>query len=180
MWFEVDKEGLSKVVERHGIAFLLRELIANGFDAPGVTFVKVTMIPVPHAPFVKITVEDDSPEGFTQLSHAWTLYAESNRKGDSEKRGRFNIGEKLVLSRCRDAEISTTTGTVIFDDSPPYRHHYPSRCRERGSVFVGEGPHDSRRDRALHRGAVQDPSSDQRDVERSTASCSRPHSHHGG
>jgi 3-(3-hydroxy-phenyl)propionate hydroxylase len=32
----------------------------------------------------------------SDLTHAFTLFAESAKKGDAEKRGRFNLGEKLV------------------------------------------------------------------------------------
>lgn len=134
-WFDVDKAGLAKILERRGVCFALWELVSNGLDAPGVTVVTVNLEPIERSPFTRITVEDDSPEGFRDLSHAWTLYAESCRKGDAEKRGRFNLGEKLVLSLCREATISTTTGTVRFDDDG---RHVSSKKRERGSVFSAE------------------------------------------
>jgi hypothetical protein len=51
----------------------------------------------------------------SNLSHSYTLFAESEKKGATNKRGRFNLGEKLVLSLCETAEISSTKGTVIFD-----------------------------------------------------------------
>jgi len=49
-----------------------------------------------------------------------------------EKRGRFNLGEKLVLALSEDAEIHTTTGTVWFDDSG---RHRSNKCTEKGSYF---------------------------------------------
>lgn len=134
-WYEVDKEGLAKILQRRGITFALWELVSNALDAPGVTRVVVQLEPLAGVPYTTVVVEDDSPEGFTNLSHAWTLYAESTRKGDAEKRGRFNLGEKLVLALCRQACITTTTGTVRFDEDG--RHNGKGR-RERGSEFRAE------------------------------------------
>lgn len=119
-WFEVDRKGLAKLLERRGgpgggkIA-LLHELISNAWDADGVTTVEVTLTPEAGVPKVWITVTDDAPDGFKELRHAWALFAESQRKGDAEKRGRFNLGEKLVLALCEEAQIVTTTGGVMFD-----------------------------------------------------------------
>jgi len=138
-WFEVDRKGLAKLLERRGgpgggkIA-LLHELISNAWDADGVTTVKVILTPEGGVPKVWITVEDDAPDGFKELRHAWSLFAESQRKGDAEKRGRFNLGEKLVLALCEEAQIITTTGHVMFDQ----RGRTSSKKRTTaGSVFEG-------------------------------------------
>lgn len=136
-WFEVDKEGLSKILQRRGVTFALWELVSNALDAPGVTRVDVRLDPIANSPYTTVIVEDDSPEGFLNLSHSFTLYAESNRKGDAEKRGRFNLGEKLVLALCRKATISSTTGTVRFDDQGEGRHQSDKK-RVQGSEFRGE------------------------------------------
>jgi len=61
-----------------------------------------------------VVVEDDGPQGFQKLSHAWTLFADSYKKRNPLQRGRWNLGEKLVLALCQGAKIETTTGTVIF------------------------------------------------------------------
>lgn len=114
-WFDVDKEGLSKLVERRGKAFIVYELLQNAWDCAGVTFVSVRLEPVPAKALVHLVVEDDHPDGFSDISHAYTLFAESEKKGDSKRRGRFNLGEKLVLSLCEHASIVTTTGSVRFD-----------------------------------------------------------------
>ena len=132
-WFEINKEGLAKIVERKGKAFVLFELIQNAWDQ-NVTEVHVSLKPVEGKRQAEIVVEDDDPDGFANLAHAYTLFAESIKKGDPEKRGRFNIGEKLVLALCEEAEISTTRGTIAFDESG--RHHRRVK-RERGSSFRG-------------------------------------------
>lgn len=139
-WFDVDRKGLAKLIERRGgpgggKAALVCELIANACDAEGTTTVAVSFTPEPGEPKVWISVVDDAPDGFADLRHAWTLFAESQRKADAMKRGRFNLGEKLVLSLCDEATITTTTGSVMFDQRG--RTSKPRTKRERGSEFIG-------------------------------------------
>ncbi len=62
----------------------------------------------------RISVEDDSPDGFRDLSQAYTLFAESYKRDDFGKRGRFNFGEKMVIACCDPVRIVSTTGTVTF------------------------------------------------------------------
>src|SRR5262249_48611827 len=91
---------------------------------------------VPGQELADLTVEDDSPEGFRDLTHAYTLFAPSVKRANPEQRGQFNIGEKLVLAVCEQASISTTKGTVVFDPDRG-RIERPDQKRERGSVFQG-------------------------------------------
>ena len=133
--FEVDKRGLEKLLERRGREFAVLELVQNALDERGVTRVDVRIEPVPGTRYSQIRVEDDAPEGFADLSHAYTLFAESKKKGDPEQRGRFNLGEKLVLALCRRASITTTTGTVEWEGDR--RRHGRART-ESGSIFDGE------------------------------------------
>jgi hypothetical protein len=113
-WFDVDRKGLAKLIERRGKIWLLHELIANAWDADGTTEVVVSLVPEDNVPKATVLVTDDSPDGFADLSHAWTLFAESNRKGRADKRGRFNLGEKLVLALCDEASIITTSAGVLL------------------------------------------------------------------
>src|SRR5438552_11127174 len=135
-WFEVDRSGLSKQAEQHPKGRLVGELVQNALDEPGVTQIAVTLAPLPGRPLADLTVEDDAPEGFRDLSHAYTLFAESYKRGNPEQRGQFNLGEKMVLAVCESASISTTKGTVVFDPDEG-RVERPRRKRERGSVFQG-------------------------------------------
>lgn len=114
-WFDVDRTGLAKILRRKGVEFAVFELIQNAWDEAGVTSVDVTLRSANQKGCAMLTVEDNSPDGFKDLRHAYTLFAESEKKGDVEKRGRFNLGEKLVLSLCEWAKITTTKGTVVFD-----------------------------------------------------------------
>lgn len=132
-WFDVDKQGLAKLLERRGKSFALMELIQNSWDTNAKKVV-VNFEPLPGVPMSKIEVIDDDPNGFAHLSHAFTLFAESVKKGDAEKRGRFNLGEKLVLALCQEASIESTTGSVLFNAEGRHQRRYKL---ERGSRFCG-------------------------------------------
>jgi hypothetical protein len=114
-WFEVDRQGLAKILERKGKEFVLFELIQNAWDEPGVTKVSVTL-EYRGRNKAWLVVEDDAPEGFKDLSHAFTLFADSAKKANPEQRGRFNLGEKLVLAISDEVTIRTTKGGIRFDD----------------------------------------------------------------
>jgi hypothetical protein len=132
-WFEVDTVGLRKLIEEKGPVAGLVELIQNGWDQD-VTRVDVIVQLLPGRPAARVIVEDDDPKGFTDLDHAYTLFAESMKKGNPDQRGRFNMGEKLALSLCYEATISSTTGTVRFDADGRHRSRL---ARESGSRFDG-------------------------------------------
>lgn len=136
-WFEVDKEGLAKLLERvRSKGFVVLELMQNSWDEAGVTKVRVELTPVPNSPTAVLRVEDDAPEGFNDLRHAFTLFGESYKKRDPSKRGRFDLGEKLVLALCRSAKVTTTTGEVRFNaDGTRTRGR---KKTTRGSVFKAE------------------------------------------
>lgn len=115
-WFTVDKEGLAKLLARKGPEYVILELLQNAWDERA-TAVDATLERIAGSRYARIIVVDDNPAGFADLSSSWRLFAESAKKADAQKRGRFNLGEKLVLAACTDAEIITTTGGVRFDAS---------------------------------------------------------------
>ncbi len=133
-WFEVDRKGLEKLLGRRGAEFMLYELVQNAWDQ-NVTSVSVTIAPVPGKPQALLVVEDDDPDGFRDISHAFTLFAESGKKGDAGKRGRFNFGEKLVLARCLWAEIISTQHAIRFDEDG--RHTLRKRT-SKGTRFTAQ------------------------------------------
>lgn len=134
-WFDVDKEGLRKLVASEPAWKVVAELLQNAWDED-CTEVRVMLTKLPGRPAATLVVEDDNPEGFRDLSHAFTLFASNNTKHqDPEKRGRFNMGEKLVLARCIEAEVSTTKGTVVFNaDGTRTKRRAKT---EAGTVFTG-------------------------------------------
>lgn len=132
-WFDVDKEGLAKLLARKGKSFAVLELLQNAWDENS-SEVHATIERVPNSPFVTLTVTDNNPAGFADLSHAFTLFAESAKKGDETKRGRFNAGEKMTLALCSEAVIESTTGSVIFDQAG---RRTSRKKRAAGSMFRG-------------------------------------------
>jgi hypothetical protein len=112
-WIDVDLRGLQKILARRGKEFLVYELVQNAWDERAST-VKVTL-PCPVRGMTILTVTDDAPEGFRNLAHSFTLFAESYKKGNPEQRGAFNAGEKFVLAFCNQASLISTSGGYLFD-----------------------------------------------------------------
>lgn len=133
-WFEVSKTGLAQVARRRGPAFLPLELLANAWD----TNATKVVIEFHHESrgIANIHVEDNDPEGFKDLSAAYTLYGHTDRRADPTKRGRFCIGEKEVLSLCRGAVIQSVGGNVAFKADGTRRTRGQPRT-EVGTIFNG-------------------------------------------
>lgn len=132
-WFDVDKEGLAKLLEARGKAFVIYELVQNAWDTSAKQ-VEIHLEKVPNSPKAKLRVLDDDPNGFQNFSDAYTLYAESTKKNDPTKRGIFGEGEIMCLAVCYEATIGTTTGTVRFDKTG--RHTSRAKTKK-GSYFQG-------------------------------------------
>ncbi len=111
-WFEVDKEGLKQLQAGKPKHYLVRELIQNAWDED----VKVVEINLSYKNGTAlIEVIDDSKAGFKDIKDSFTLYKDTYKRKDPEKRGRFNLGEKQAFSICEKAQLITTKGTIIFD-----------------------------------------------------------------
>jgi hypothetical protein len=132
-WFSVDKEGLAKLLKRKGIEFVLFELIQNSWDQ-NVTEVSATLQPIGKTGKVEISIKDDDPNGFADLSHAYTLFAESTKKKNPLKRGKFNLGDKLVFALAEQATVTSTTGSVVFDKTG--RYNSPSKTSKGSFITV--------------------------------------------
>lgn len=130
-WFTVDRQGLAKILARKGIAHVVLEPLSNAWDER-VSRVDVTLERISGTRTARLVVSDDSPDGFHDLSDSWTLFAESRKKSDATRRGRFNAGDKTVLAMAESASITSTTGTVIFDASGRKKTRAKT---ERGSIF---------------------------------------------
>jgi hypothetical protein len=133
-WFVVSKEGLRKTLERKGKALAIFELLQNAFDENS-TKVSLTLTEPKNGKSTLICV-DDAPLGYTDLSCAHTMFAESKKKADHKKRGRFNVGEKYVLALCDKATITSTTGRVIFHEDGTRTHDKVKT--KAGSEFRGD------------------------------------------
>jgi hypothetical protein len=131
-WIDVDLDGLRKLLERRGKEFALFELVQNAWDED-ITRVDIRLTR-PVGGRSELVVTDDSPNGFVDLTHSYTMYGESKKKGNPTKRGAFNLGEKFVLALCDRAVITSTTGQVIFGQNG--RHRKRTK-RVRGTEFFG-------------------------------------------
>lgn len=110
-WFEVSREGLRALWAGKPSSFIARELVQNAWDeADNECRFSATWLDG----VATIEMWDDSPTGFRDLSHAFTLFAPTYKRKDPKKRGRFNLGEKQVLALANEATIRTTTGTLYF------------------------------------------------------------------
>lgn len=131
-WFEVDHKGLTKILGRRKKGFILLELVQNAWDEPGVHKVELSLEQNGRG-LATFTISDDSPNGFADLSHAYTMFAESPKKDNPEQRGRFNIGEKMVFAIAKEATVKTTKGSIRFDKGG--RHRLREQ-RQQGSEIV--------------------------------------------
>jgi hypothetical protein len=137
---EVDLPGLRKQIRNRGTGWIVGELLQNAWDAlqdcPNVAGggnVNLTLKPVKDRQnMARIVVEDDSAAGFKDLDKAHKLYAESERKGDPSLRGRFGIGEKLVIAVSESASIISTTGSVHFKND----ERIPGRKRRDAGTLI--------------------------------------------
>jgi len=123
-WFEVDREGMrqvnQRIVDRRGFGIVIGELYQNVMDT-NATKCFITTTNLEGRSRVELVIGDNGP-GFARLTDAWTMFAPSMKKDDPTKAGRFNIGEKMVLSFCHSAKIETTSGTVEFDEDGRREH----------------------------------------------------------
>ena len=133
-WFTVDKRGLAAQLERKGKAFAVFELIQNAWDTD-TPRVDVTLEPIAGEAYATLTVEDYSAAGFIDLDDAFTMFAPSKSAASPNKRGRFALGEKLVLALCREATISSTSGSVQFTAQGRRR---TNAATETGTRFCGQ------------------------------------------
>ena len=125
--FSVSGEGLRQLNASRPPWSLVKELIQNAWaEAPEATRCDVTINPRPNGTTV-LCVEDDGP-GFAEISHAWTLMANTPKRTDPTKRGRFNLGEKEIISLALCATIETTGTTVAFP-AEGGRHTTPNERR---------------------------------------------------
>jgi hypothetical protein len=131
--FKVDAKGMRQKFASRGLIGVLHELISNAFDE-NITYCHITVELVSGRTY-RINVEDDSPDGFRNLEESYTLFAPSYKAGIAEKRGRFNLGEKIAIVLCSEARIESTAGTVIFCGDDTARS---ARKRPSGTLFTGK------------------------------------------
>lgn len=128
-WFDISKEGLAELQKGKPKTFIVNELCQNCFDED-ITLCELKAEYIERKEIIKLSIEDNSPIGFRDIKHAYTLFAPTYKRADPEKRGRFNIAEKQILSICNKGMVETTSGTIVFNDTG---RHFSSSKREVGS-----------------------------------------------
>lgn len=109
--FKVSVSGLREQQLGKSKTIIIRELLQNALDEQ----IKTCSINLKYEHGkAKITVTDDSPEGFRDLSDSYTLFASTPKRSDVKKRGRYNFGEKQIIVICDYARIVSTKGGVEF------------------------------------------------------------------
>ena len=112
--FEVSHTGMSELHASRPPWQLVKELIQNSWDeAPDATQCRVTIDAHSAETTIKVTVSDDGP-GFRDITDAWTLMNPTPKRSSPDKRGRYNLGEKEIISLAIEAEIKTVGHTVYF------------------------------------------------------------------
>jgi hypothetical protein len=129
-WFEVSKAGLSQAFGENGFTSLMFELIQNSWDANAAKVDVGVEFKGRRAAFY---VADDGC-GIADLAAIYTVFGQSTSKDNPEKRGRFCIGDKLLLARCEDATVTSKTGTVIFEE---FGRRNTNLKREQGTIISG-------------------------------------------
>ena len=129
-WFEVDKDGLKEMFANFPEERMVAELVQNSWDTDGATVCRVGISQDKKTTLV--SVEDDHPDGFKNLRDAYTLFRSTEKRSDPTKRGRFNIGEKIVFARALYGAVETTKGCVEFTKDG--RQDRPRKKRAKGSV----------------------------------------------
>ncbi len=89
-WIQVDLEGFGQLMASRPKVSIVYDLLQNVFDEDAST--ATVILQSIDGSLARLIVEDDSPDGFHDLSDAYTLYQPSKKKGDPTKRGRFNEG----------------------------------------------------------------------------------------
>lgn len=136
--FEVSHEGMQELNSHREPWELMKELVQNTWDeAPEATRCWVTIKAAPNEDATLILVEDDGP-GFKNVEDAWTLMRHTAKRTEPTKRGRFNMGEKELISVALEAEVETVGHTVSFPRLGT-RVVTPN-SRTRGTVIRGTMP----------------------------------------
>ena len=109
--FEVSTEGMKALQSGRQPWQLAKELVSNAWDeTTTLCEVELTSISPRKA---KLIVRDDGA-GFVNINDAWTLMGHTDKRLNPNVRGRFNIGEKEIISIADQATIRTAGKIIRF------------------------------------------------------------------
>lgn len=133
-WITVDREGLAALLKNKNRGWMVTELVQNAWDQ-NITSVHVDLAHI-NGDRYSLTVTDDDPQGWADISHSYTMFAPSAKKSDPTKRGRFNMGEKMLLALAERVRISSVSAAVDFS-SEGRKVLGKGYYRTKGSEFKG-------------------------------------------
>ena len=145
--FEVSEAGMRELNAGRDPWDLVKELVQNSWDeAPIATYCRVTVEPQSAGNTTLVTAEDNGP-GFRNVADVFTLMGHTSKRLTATQRGRFNTGEKDVISVAIEAEVETVGQTVTFPSSGS-RDSTPNQ-RRRGTVVKVLMPWDTKQSNEL-------------------------------
>jgi hypothetical protein len=109
--FEVSTEGMRELQSGREPWQLAKELVANAWDESTTLCEVALKNTAPRK--ARLTVYDDGT-GFAKIEDAWTLMGHTPKRANPIVRGRFNIGEKEILSVAVKATIRTSGKAISF------------------------------------------------------------------
>ena len=113
--FEIDTEGMKALHSGRPLWSLVKELVANTWDEPTTTTATVEIsVKKQRGKFLHEVVVEDNGSGFSDVTDAFTLMRHTDKRFDPKTRGRFNIGEKEIISIAETASVETVGTTVTF------------------------------------------------------------------
>ena len=130
--FAVSESGMRELNGSREPWDLVKELIQNAWDeAPFASECRVTVEPQLDGNATMVTVQDDGP-GISDIADAYTIMGHTAKRRHPTKRGRFNIGEKDVISVAIKADVETVGHTVSFPATGSREE--TSNSRDKGTV----------------------------------------------
>ena len=111
--FTISTAGMAELHRDRQPWSLIKELIANAWDEDSANRCDVTIEPAKGGVLVQVA---DNGKGFKDIDDSFTLLAASDKRGSAEKRGRFNVGEKEIISIATHAKVITVGHTVSFPE----------------------------------------------------------------
>ena len=113
--FSVDTEGMRQLHADRQPWTLVKELIQNAWDEfPNATTCNVEVRRATDTDNETVVIVEDNGGGFSDIRDAYTLMAPTAKRLDPSKRGRFNLGEKEIMSVALSGEVETVGTTVSF------------------------------------------------------------------
>lgn len=126
--FEVDTKGMAELQSGREPWQLLKELVSNAWDEK-ITVCEVNILNL-GGNRTRVTVYDDG-RGFKDIADAWTLMKHTGKRSNPNVRGRFNLGDKELISVAIDAVICTSGKRISFpEEGGRYCETFPCKGTE--------------------------------------------------